>query len=146
MIIDQKITNPKNYDAERPTSDIVYIVIQSLKNKPTGHYHVANGKAVQVIPDKNISNSVNGGQLNRMGRLHGICTKYNSITICVPEKPSKADLEVIPHLVMTIKRRYKISKENIIRQKDITGELNPMIWVDDDKWQRDIINALADME
>lgn len=145
MVIEQKITNPYNYSDKRSTRDIVYIVVQEISNKPTGHYHVKNGNAIQVIPDEFMSDSVNGGKLNQMGRLHGICTKYNSITICVSDNPSKKDIEIIPHLIMTLMRRYKIKDENVIRQKDVTGEYNPIVWASDERWDKDIKNKLADM-
>ena len=46
---------------------------------------------------------------------------------------------------MTIKQRYKVNKDNIIRQKDVTGEIDPAEWHDNDKWNKDIKNKLIDI-
>ena len=79
MKIEKKIADMRFYGDKRNTDDIVYIVVQSIGNKPTPHYHIVEGEAVQIVPDHHISNSVNGARVNKRGYLHGVCTKYNSI-------------------------------------------------------------------
>jgi hypothetical protein len=125
MIIESKITESKNYGDKRETENINFIVIQSFSDRPTSHYHVINGKIYQVIPDDFISNSVNGPRLTHFGKYHGICTKYNSISINIDEDCSLTDIQQLSFLIMTLKRKYKINVDKIIRQMDITGEANP---------------------
>ena len=145
MKIEKKIADPKYYDEKRDTNDIKYIVIQTVSNKATPHYHIVDGKAIQVVPDVYMSNSINGAKVNEFGYLHGICTKYNCISIGVPEDMSDEDKQTCLNLVMTIKQRYKIKNENIVRQLNVTGEINPREWFDYDKWKRDIQNKLIDV-
>ena len=144
MRIESRLTNPKNYDGVRPER-IKYIVIQNIGNKFSPHYHVKDGKAVQIIPDSNMSNSVNGGKLSDCGVFHGVCTKYNSISIGVCDNLSKEDKKICLNLVMTLKQRYKINNNDVVRQKDITGEVDPGKWYDDDCWNNDIKNKLIDI-
>ena len=130
---------------EKRCDNIEYIVIQSFTDKDTSHYQIIDGKVYQMLPDNILSASVNGGRLNQYGILHGICTKYNSITIGVKDDPENDDIELCKHLIMTLRQRHKIKENNIIRQIDITGEVSPKIWFDKDKWEKDIIIALKNM-
>ena len=143
MKIEKNLTNPKNYCEERKCK-IYYIVIQEIGNKFSPHYHIVDGKAIQIVPDRNMSNSVNGGRVNKYGTLHGVCTKYNSISIGIGNNPSSDDLKVCIDLIMTLKQRYNIKMENIIRQRDITGEANPERWCDKDKWKTEIVDKLIE--
>ena len=145
MKIEKKIADMRFYGDKRNTDDIVYIVVQSIGNKPTPHYHIVEGEAVQIVPDHNISNSVNGARVNKRGYLHGVCTKYNSISIGVPEKMSDKDKQTCFNLLMTLKQRYKVKNENIVRQINVTGENDPAEWHDEEKWKRDIKNKLIDL-
>ena len=144
MRITSKITDTKHYGDVRQ-GKIDYIVVQTVGNSMSAHYQIHNGETIQIIPDDYISDSVNGGKINKCGYLHGICTKYNSISICITDDISKNDKELCLKLIMTLKQRYKIKRENIVRQKDITGEINPAVWHDDDKWKRDIIDKLIEI-
>lgn len=144
MRIESRLTDPKNYDGVRPEC-IKYIVIQNVGNKYSPHYHIKDGKAVQIIPDANMSNSVNGGKLNACGVLHGICTKYNSISIGVCDNLSEEDKKVCVNLVMTLKQRYKVNKKNIIRKKDITGVLEPTEWHNDKNWIEDVVEQIVEI-
>ena len=144
MKIERKYTDTKTRE-KRNTKDIDYIVIQSHNNKDTSHYHIADGKIVQVLPDTYISNSVNGGRLTKLGIYHGICTKYNSISISVNNHPDEEDIELCRHLIMTLIYRHKINKEKVVRQTDVTGEVSPEIWFDKDKWDSDVIEKIKDM-
>ena len=145
MIIEKKIADPKNYGDKRNVEDIEYIVIQEVSEKPISHYQVMNNNVIQVIPDDYISNSVNGPRCCHLGIYHGICTKYNSITICIAEKPNNDDLDLLSHLIMTIKRRYKISIDKIIRQSEVTGEPNPQMFLDNDLWHKKVIQRIHEM-
>lgn len=145
MIIEKKYTDPKNYGDKRKVEDIEYIVIQEISEKPISHYHVINEKVVQLIPDDFISNSVNGPRCCYLGIYHGICTKYNSITICIADTPNKCDMELLSHLIMTLKRRYKISENKIIRQSEVTGEPNPQIFLDNELWRKKVIQRIQEM-
>lgn len=144
MIIENRPTNPRNYDGIRP-ENIKYIVIQNMGNKFSPHYHIKDGKVVQIIPDVNMSNSVNGGKLNAYGVLHGVCTKYNSISIGVCDNLSEEDKKVCVNLVMTLKQRYNIEKNNIIRKKDVTGILEPKEWHNDKSWIEEVVNKIIEV-
>ena len=144
MKIERRIASPEHYSDMR-REKIVYIVVQSINNKCTPHYHICDGKAIQIVPDDYMSNSVNGGRLNHHGTLHGICTKYNSISIGVNDRMTDEDIATCVKLVMTLKQKYKVEKSNIIRQMDITGEASPGIWYDRGKWESDILKNLIDI-
>ena len=145
MKIEQQLLASELYGEKRNKKDIKYIVVQDIGNKHSPHYIVYEGKAIQKIPDDYASDSVNGCRLNRFGYLHGICTKYNSISIGIPSKMLTESKEMCVNLIMTLKQRYKISDDNIIRQMDITGELNPVCWHEFKTWERDVINKLIEI-
>ena len=145
MKIEKKYAHCSHYGDKRDENDINYIVIKSIDDKPITHYHIVNGTAIQLIPDENISDSVNGAKMCVKGYLHGICTRYNSISIGVSDKMSKEDLQTLINLIMTIRQRYKIKNENVIRQKDITGEFNPEIFYEDDTWKKNILDKLIEI-
>lgn len=145
MKIEKKYADSKYYGSKRTLKDIMYIVVQDIKNGKTPHYHIINNTAIQIIPDYYMSNSINGGRFNKNGYLHGICTEYNSVSIGVPEKMSEEDKQLCLNLVMTLKQRYKIIDDRIVRQMDITGEINPAEWHNNDKWVKDIKNKLIDI-
>lgn len=92
-----------------------------------------------------MSDAINGARLTLNGYLHGICTKYNCISIGVPCKMSEDDIQTCLNLVMTLKQRYKINNNDVVRQKDITGENDPVKWYDDYKWTNDIKNKLIEI-
>lgn len=144
MKIEKRIADAKHYGDKRSTKDIKYIVIQNITNKPVSHYNIVDGEAIQFIPDDHMGNSVSGPKLSKWGYLHGICTKYNSISIGVPYKLSDSDRQMCLNLVMTIKQRYKIKNDDIIRQMDVTGEMDPDVWHESDSWNKDIKNKLID--
>lgn len=143
MKIEKNLTNPKNYCEERKCK-IEYIVIQNIGNRFSPHYHIVDGNAIQIIPDKNMSNSVNGGRLNQHGTLHGICTKYNSISIGIGINPSSDDIKACISLIMALKQRYNVKIENVICQRDITGELSPERWCDKGRWKAEIVDKLTE--
>lgn len=145
MRIDRAYINSTLYDEKRNVSDIEFIVIQDIGNKHSAHYIVLDGKAIQKIPDEYTSLVVNGGKLNKCGYLHGICTKYNSLSISVPGKMSSEDLDVCIKVIMTLKQRYNISNDNIIRQMDVTGACNPEEWQNKDRWETDIKDKLIEI-
>ena len=145
MKIEQKFADAKNYGDKRDKKDIEYIVIQTINNKPITHYQVRDGSAFQYIPDDFSSDSVNGARLSTRGVFHGICTKYNSISIGLPYKPSTDEIQICIKLIMTIKQRYKVKNEKVIRLTDITGEPNPERWYDNGRWQKDIISNLIEL-
>lgn len=145
MKIEKKYAHCSHYGDKRDENDINYIVIKSIDDKPITHYHIVNGTAIQLIPDENISDSVNGARMCVKGYLHGICTRYNSISIGVSDKMSKEDLQTLINLIMTIRQRYKIKNENVIRQMDITGEFNPEIFYEDDTWKKNILDKLIEI-
>lgn len=144
MRIEDRLTNPENYGGVR-LENIKYIVIQNIGNKFSPHYHIKDGKAIQIIPDVNMSNSVNGGKLNDCGVLHGVCTKYNSISIGVCDNLSKDDKKTCINLIMTLKQRYKVEKNNIIRKKDITGALEPIEWYNDKNWIEEVVKQIVEL-
>ena len=129
MKIESKIKDTGKY--EKRNDKVEYIVIQGFRDKTT-HYQVSKGKVYQMIPDTLLSESVNGAKLNKYGIFHGICTKYNSISISLDDMPKKDDIELCKHLIITLMKRYDIDR--IIRQLDITGESSPTTWTDDTKW------------
>lgn len=58
---------------------------------------------------------------------------------------SDDDVQTCLNLIMTLKQRYKINNNDIVRQKDVTGENDPVKWYDDNKWTNDIKNKLIDI-
>lgn len=144
MKIEKKYADLKPRE-KRNTNDINYIVIQAFNDNDTSHYHISDGKVIQVLPDACISNSVNGGRVSRLGVYHGICNKYNSVSIGISNHPEEDDIELCKHLIMTLIYRLKIKKDNVIRQVDITGEISPEVWYDKDKWELDVIDKIKDM-
>lgn len=145
MKIEKKIAPPKYYGDKRTEDDIIYIVLQTIDNGVVTHYRVADGKAIQIIPDDYMSDAVNGPRFNKMGYLHGICNKYNCISIGVKDYMSEEDVKTCISLIMTIKQRYKINNDCVIRQMDVTGESNPSIWHDTEKWIKDIKGKLIEL-
>ena len=101
--------------------------------------------AREFIPDNFLSDSVNGRRLCSNGYLHGICTQYTSISIGLAPDPTQDDIDSCVKLIMTLKQRYHINNENIVRQKDVTGEANPEKWFNDDSWNKDIKGNLIDI-
>lgn len=145
MKIEKKFAHCKHYGDKRNTNDIDYIVVKSIDDKPITHYHIVNESAVQLIPDDHISDSVNGAKMCAKGYLHGICTRYNSVSIGVSDKMSRDDIQTLINLIMTLRQRYKVKNENVIRLKDVTGECNPEILYDDDSWKKDIKDMLIEV-
>lgn len=146
MTIEPKYTDPRNYGDVRDIKDIEYIVVQSFSKRPTAHYHIIKGKIYQIIPDEYISESVNGPKLTHFGKYHGICTKYNSISINIDENCSNKDIQLLSYLIMSIKRKYNVKKEKIIRQLEVTGEADPLRFFDSEEWNKKVINRIIDMQ
>lgn len=145
MKIEKRLANKKHYGDKRSTQDIKYIVLQTIGNNATPHYYISDNEAIQIIPDDFMSDAVNGAKVTKRGILHGICTKYNSIAIGVPCKMSDDVKQTCLNLIMTIKQRYKIENNDIVRQTDVTGSVNPEVWHDNNKWLNDIKNKLIDI-
>lgn len=145
MKIERKLADKKFYGEKRSTKDIQYIVIQTINNNATTHYHIRSSAVYQIIPDEYMSNATNGARASKNGFLHGICTKYNSVSIGVPCKMSLDDKQTCLNLVMTLKQRYKIDNDNIVRQVDVTGGFDPEEWCDNDRWVKDIKKKLIDI-
>lgn len=145
MKIEKKITDACNYGDKRNTGDIKYVVLLDLGERPTPHYHVCGDKVYQIVPDNMMSATVNGARLSKDGVYHGICTKYNSVSIGINNNLSDKDSELCLHLIMTLLQRYDLRPDDVIRLKDITGEISPEIWEDNNKWTDDVINKLNDM-
>ena len=144
MKIEQQLIGKKRYGEKRLLDDIIYIVVKTIDNNATTHYHIIKGEAIQKIPDEHNSNAINGVKANKYGYLHGICTKYNSLSIGVPYRMSLDDKQACYNLIMTLKQRYKIKNENIVRQFDVTGDINPEEWHDAGHWDKDIKNKLIE--
>ena len=145
MKIEKKFAHCKHYGDKRSTNDIDYIVVKSIDDRPITHYHVVNKTAIQLVPDENISDSVNGPRMCAKGYLHGVCTRYNSVSIGIDDKMSRDDVQTLINLIMTLRQRYKVKNENVIRLKDITGECNPEMLYDDDSWKKDIKDMLIEV-
>lgn len=144
MKIEKRLISYKNIKEKRTKDEIKYIVVQTIEENKLSHYRIVNGKAIQFIPDTGLSDSVNGARLSFLGHLHGICTKYNSISIGITDNISNDDIQTCYNLIMTLKQRYNIDKKNIVRQLDVTGVSNPEIWQDNNAWEKDIISKLID--
>lgn len=126
MKIESRINYKKDYGCQRNTSDIKYIVVLSSDDT---HYVVDGDKVYQHIPDIFMSDSVNGARICSLGAFHGICTRYNSLTVGITSDSEKSIC-----LIRTLMQRYKIPPENVLRKTDVTGEMNPEIWFDKHKW------------
>ena len=55
------------------------------------------------------------------------------------------DVQTCLHLIMTIKQRYKVHNDCIIRKTDVTGEINPESLFDNDRWKADIKDKLIEI-
>lgn len=47
---------------------------------------------------------------------------------------------------MSIKRKYNVKKEKIIRQLEVTGEADPLRFFDSEEWNKKVINRIIDMQ
>ena len=119
---------------QRQCDEIIFIVIQDHNDDNVCHYNVTNNKVVQLIPDENISASVSGPKINKNGIKHGVCTMYNSISIALKDNIDTEGQKLCKKLIMTLKMRYKIKNENILRIKDVTGVTSPLAWQNNDDW------------
>ena len=145
MKIERQFIGKRHYGESRSTKDIRFIVVRTIDNNAITHYHIIKGTAIQKIPDEYMSDAINGGKVNKYAYLHGICTKYNSLSIGVPSRMSQDDKQMCINLIMTLKQRYKIKDDDIVRQFDVTGDINPEEWYDAHLWHKDIKNKLIDI-
>lgn len=129
--------NMPRSELEHLISEYVYIA----RNK-TIFFKKLEGATYEEIAEEY---SVNGGKRSKFAYLHGICNKYNCLSIGVPYRMSQDEKQTCINLIMTVKQRYKIKDENIVRQFDVTGEINPEEWYDDSLWNRDIKKKLIDV-
>ena len=145
MRIASQLVEPQYYGENRNVEDIKYIVIQTIGNKAVPHYYIQDGIAIQKVPDEYTSDAVSGGRVNKYGYLHGVCTKYNSISIGLPEEISLENKTICVNLIMTIKQRYNIANNDIVRQMDVTGACDPECWFNDTYWNKDIKDRLIEI-
>ena len=113
----------------------------STYREASAHYVVDEGDTVYCcVPPSNAAYAV--GDIGK-GRLKGIVTNYNSISIemvshsnaqgyYIPEKTIENTAELIKQLMS----RYGIPINNIIRHYDVTGKLCPEPYIDNAKWEQ----------
>lgn len=155
--IKEKLANKGNYGGQRSTSAIRYIVIHYTANdgdtdegngnyfknnvtKTSAHYFVDSDSVTRSVPDDYIAWSVGGSKhadssTTGGGRLHGVCTNTNSISIeiCDDVKngtiyPSAATIENALELTKALMAKYNVPAERVIRHFDVTGKACPAYW------------------
>lgn len=113
----------------------------STDREASAHYVVDEGDTVYCcVPPSNAAYAVGD---SGKGRLKGIVTNYNSISIemvshsnaqgyYIPEKTIENTAELIKQLMS----RYGIPINNIVRHYDVTGKLCPKPYIDNAKWEQ----------
>lgn len=164
MEIREIIANKANYGRARTT--VKYIVIHYtgndgdkavnngnyFRNTVTGtsaHYFVDDNEIVRSVPEGHIAFSVEGK--NYGGRLHGIVTNANSISVELCDTlrngtiaPTKETIENALELVRYLMKSYNIPHENVVRHYDVTKKACPAYWVNDERWKAEFWNRITE--
>ena len=162
-----------NYGAVRNIDKIKYIVVHYTGNdgdtdenngkyfhnnvvKASAHYFVDSDSITQSVPDNYVAWSVGGKKLNNGGKLHGIVTNTNSISVelCDDDKngtiyPSGKTILNAVELVKSLMYKYNIPADNVVRHYDVTGKACPAYWCGDSTkdalWFTDFKSKLTDV-
>ena len=150
----EKIASNRNYGAWRNTNVIKYIVMHYTANdgdsdtananyfqnnivKASAHYFVDDDSITRSVPDNYVAWSVGGGKLNDCaqtggGKLNGICTNTNSISVemCDTVRDGRIDvsnktLKNAVWLVRGLMQKYNVPIDRVVCHFDVTGKRCP---------------------
>lgn len=156
--------NPKNYGGQREASDIKYLVYHYTGNdgdhdtgnaayyrdnvvKASAHFFVDDDSATRSVPEDRVAWSVGGNkwadcEQTGGGKLHGIVTNQNSISIemCDTSRDGKLmaseqTQENALALGRVLMELYHIPIEHVVRHFDVTGKHCPAYFMDETAWQ-----------
>ena len=159
----EQLSASGNYGGSRTASQIKYLVIHYTGNdgdraesnaryyhnnvvKASAHYFVDDTEIWRSVPDLTVAWAVGGKKYASAeetggGRLHGIVTNTNSISIelCDTQKDraywaSGRTLANAVALCVELMAKYDIPPENVVRHFDVTGKLCPAYYVEPDAW------------
>lgn len=157
-----------NYDEQRSTSNIKYIVIhytgndgdqaesngkyfQGANRKASAHYFVDDNTVVHSVPDNRVAWSVGGSKYNNGGgRLYGIAKNANTLNIELCDtnkngvvKATEATINNALVLTRELMKKYNVPVSNVIRHYDVTGKTCPAYWVNDTLWENEFHGKLS---
>lgn len=166
-ILDRVISmpcHPGNRGGRRKAKQILYLVFHYTGNDgdraannalyyrnnvvgASAHYFVDDGHVYQSVEDTEIAWAVGGSKWRDCsqtggGRLYGICTNANSISIemCDTSRDgnlmaSEATLELAAELGRELMKKYHIPIERVVRHFDVTGKHCPAYFMDEAAWE-----------
>lgn len=175
MEFKQQLAHRANFGNTRLSGTIKYIVIHYTGNdgdsaqnnadyytsnsvKTSAHYFVDSKEIIQSVPDLRIAWAVGGKKYASCpetggGKLHGVCTNANSISVELCDvvrdgtlAPHPAAVERALALVGQLMAKYGIPRENVIRHFDVTGKLCPAYWAgaeNEQRWRTEFWDKLA---
>lgn len=155
--------NSKNHDGTRQAKDIRYLVYHYTGNdgdhdtgnaeyyrdnvvEASAHYFVDDDSITQSVDDLHIAWAVGGKKWRDCaqtggGKLHGIVTNANSISIemCDTRRDgtynvTDATAENALALGRMLMKKYNIPLENVVRHFDVTGKHCPAYFMDAEAW------------
>lgn len=154
----------QNHGAPRKASDIKYLVYhytgndgdtainnakyyQSTVVQASAHYFVDDNSIIQSVDDLTTAWAVGGKMWSDCpqtggGKLYGICTNANSISIemCDTKRDgtlmaTEKTLENAVALGKMLMARYGIPLDHVVRHFDVTGKHCPAYFMDEKKWE-----------
>ncbi len=157
--------DPSNCGGKRKKEDIRYLVYHYTGNDgdtaennaryysnpinppASAHYFVDDNGIFQSVGELTIAWAVGGERWDDCsetggGKLYGIATNANSISIEICDNPPKdgkirpteATLQNAVELGKNVMQRYNIPIERVIRHFDVTGKHCPAYFMDDAAW------------
>lgn len=153
----------KNHGAERKASDIKYLVYHYTGNdgdsdtnnakyyqntvvQASAHYFVDDDSITQSVDDLTIAWAVGGKKWSDCpqtggGKLYGICTNANSISIEMCDTRRDGTLMATEQTLANsielgkmLMAKYAIPLDRVVRHFDVTGKYCPAYFMDEAKW------------
>ena len=155
--------HPKNHGGQRQPSDIFYLVYHYTGNdgdndinnakyyqntvvQASAHYFVDDDSITQSVDDLTIAWAVGGKKWSDCpqtggGKLYGICTNANSISIEMCDTKRDGTLMATEQTLANsielgkmLMAKYAIPLERVVRHFDVTGKYCPAYFMDEAKW------------
>lgn len=118
----------KDFFSKKVSLDEEYSYIINLESQDEIYYSVhfligVDGKCVNIIPEDEVTYSTRNIELNYY---------VISIECCINENGefSLQTIDTLIKLINFLKKKYNISKDNILLDNDLTGSRNPIFYVD----------------
>jgi len=168
MQINELIANRSNYGSKRSVKNINFVCLHYTGNYSdlaqnnakyfhnnnigvSAHYFVGEDGIWRSVPDDYVAWSVGGGRYNTGGgRLFGVCTNNNSLSIELCDErgddklyPSAKAVNLALELVRAKMNEYGIDKSHVIRHYDVNGKPCPMYWTNDARWYSEFHNSIV---